>query len=158
MAIARIFFGLILIFLFVAFSLKNMGPVSVDLYFRKTPELPLFVWLFFAALFGVIVAWVVAISEQLRLRRAFKKEKKEKEELEDKVEKLKKEIELLEERLTKQREILGSLETSSSTPEATPEVTHEAVESPEGNGVQDNTSDGAGDNGTETEQSEKSNT
>ncbi len=31
MAIARIFFGLILIFLFVAFSLKNMGPVSVDL-------------------------------------------------------------------------------------------------------------------------------
>ena len=106
MAIARIFFGLILIFLFVAFSLKNMNPISVDLYFRKTPELPLFVWLFFAALFGVIVAWLVAISEQLRMRRALKREKKEKKELEDKVEKLKKELEELEDRLSRQRAVL----------------------------------------------------
>jgi len=103
MAIARIFFGLILIFLFVAFSLKNMGPVSVDLYFRKTPELPLFVWLFSAALFGVIVAWLVAISEQLRMRRELKKERKEKKELEERVERLKKEIAEIEERLSRQR-------------------------------------------------------
>jgi uncharacterized integral membrane protein len=113
MAIARIFLGLVLIFIFVAFSLKNMGPVSIDLYFRKTPELPLFVWLFFAALFGVIVAWIVALSEQLRMRRELRRERKEKEELEEKLGKLKKEIEQLEDRLSKQREILGRVEVPS---------------------------------------------
>ena len=103
MAIARIFIGLVLIFIFVAFSLRNMTPISVDLYLRKTPELPLFVWLFFSALFGVVVAWLVAVSEQLRMRSKLKKERKEKKELEEKLENLKKELDTLEEKLSKQR-------------------------------------------------------
>jgi len=120
MAIARIFIGLVLIFIFVAFSLRNMTPISVDLYLRKTPELPLFVWLFFSALFGVVVAWLVAVSEQLRMRGKLKKERKERKELEEKLEKLKKDLDGLEEKLRKQRETIAGFTQPTSEPISVP--------------------------------------
>lgn len=94
MVILRLLIGMILVFLLVAFAIANMGGVIVSFYFYRTPQIPLFVVIFISVLLGVILAWGLAVSEQLRLRRQIRaKDKKLKE--------LNKEIEELEGRLSR---------------------------------------------------------
>ncbi len=82
MIILRLLIGLIIIFLLVAFALRNMTPVHLDFYFYKTPDVPLFVMLYLTLLVGVAVAWIMVISEQLRLRMEIRKRDKKIKELE----------------------------------------------------------------------------
>ncbi len=68
MAILKLLVGLVVVFLLVVFAIANMGAVAVNFYFYKTPSVPLFVVIFLSLLLGVMLAWVLVIGEQLRLR------------------------------------------------------------------------------------------
>ncbi len=82
MIILRLFFGLVIIFLLVAFAIRNMTPVHLDFYFYKTPDVPLFVLLYLCLLLGVAAAWVLVIGEQLRMKMELRKKDKRIKELE----------------------------------------------------------------------------
>ena len=82
MIILRLFFGLVIIFLLVAFAIRNMTPVHLDFYFYKTPDVPLFVMLYLSLLVGVAAAWILVIGEQLKMKREVRKKDKRIKELE----------------------------------------------------------------------------
>ncbi len=86
MIILRLLFGLIIIFLLVAFSIRNMLPVQLDFYFYKTPPVPLFVIIFLSLLLGVAAAWILVIGEQVRMRNELRKKNKRIKELEKQIE------------------------------------------------------------------------
>ncbi len=88
MIILRLFLGLVLIFLLVAFATLNMTSVELNFYFYKTPKVPLFVVLYLCVLLGVVLAWVMVIGEQLRMRVQLKKKDKIIKELEEKLKSL----------------------------------------------------------------------
>ncbi len=88
MIILRLFIGLALIFLLVAFAIRNMAPVHLDFYFYKTPDVPLFVMLYLSILLGVAVAWVLVIGEQFRMRVQLKRKEKKIKELEERLKSL----------------------------------------------------------------------
>ncbi len=90
MIIFKLFTGLVVIFLLVAFAIRNMTPVHLDFYFYKTPDIPLFVMLYLSILLGVAVAWLLVISEQLRMRIQIKKKDKRIKELEERLKELEK--------------------------------------------------------------------
>ncbi len=94
MVIFRLLIGMILVFLLVAFAIANMGGVAVSFYFYHTPQIPLFAVIFLSLLLGVIVAWGLAVSEQLRLRGQVRSKDK-------KIKELHKDIEELEGRLSR---------------------------------------------------------
>lgn len=76
MIILRLFFGLLIIFLLVAFAIRNMTPVHLDFYFYKTPDVPLFVLLYLTLLVGVAVAWLLVIGEQIKMKSEVRKKSK----------------------------------------------------------------------------------
>jgi len=86
MIILRLFMGLVIIFLLVAFAIRNMMPVQLDFYFYKTPEVPLFVVIFLSLLVGVAAAWVLVIGEQLKMRAELRRKNKKIKELEKQLE------------------------------------------------------------------------
>ncbi len=94
MVIFKLLIGMILVFILVAFAIANMQGVAVSFYFYHTPQIPLFVVIFLSLLLGVIVAWGLAVSEQLRLRGQVRARNKE-------VRRLQAEIEALEGRLSR---------------------------------------------------------
>ena len=117
MVIFRLLIGMILVFLLVAFAVANMGGVMVNFYFYRTPQIPLFVVIFISVLLGVIFAWGLAVSEQLRLRAQIRAKDKE-------IKTLHKEIEELEERLSRLspcvEESKGEAPTSEEKEKETP--------------------------------------
>ncbi len=86
MIILRLFVGLVIIFLLVAFAIRNMAPVQLDFYFYRTPQVPLFVVIFLCLLLGVAGAWILVIGEQLKMRAELRKRNKKIKELEKQLE------------------------------------------------------------------------
>jgi putative membrane protein len=132
MVIFRLLIGMILVFLLVAFAIANMGGVIVSFYFYRTPQIPLFVVIFLSLLLGVIVAWGLAVSEQLRLRGQIRGKDK-------KIKELLKEMEELEGRLSRlspphpgEEESLEVAEGEVLTPEEEVEETPQPAPEEEG--------------------------
>jgi len=132
MVIFRLLIGMILVFLLVAFAVANMGGVMVNFYFYRTPQIPLFVVVFISVLLGVILAWGLAVSEQLRLRGQIRAKDK-------KIKGLHKEIEELEGRLSRLsppcvEESVEAAKGEAPTSEERVEETPQPVPKEEGSG------------------------
>lgn len=110
MAIVRLFIGLVMVFVLVGFSVANMANVSLNFYAYKTPPIPLFVVLFLSILLGVVVAWGMAVGEQLRLKGEVKKRDRQLKELE-------REIKSYEEKLASIRALEGVTEAEQEKDE-----------------------------------------
>ena len=85
MVILRLLIGLIVIFLLVAFSMRNMTPIHLDFYFYRTPDVPLFVVVFLTFILGVAAAWILVIGEQIKMKTLLKKRDRRIKELEKKL-------------------------------------------------------------------------
>ena len=94
MAILKLLVGLVVVFLLVVFAIANMEAVAVSFYFYKTPSVPLFVVIFISLLLGVMLAWVLVIGEQFRLRNQVRSKDR-------RIRELERELESLEDRLAK---------------------------------------------------------
>ena len=94
MAILKLFVGLVVVFLLVVFAISNMEAVAVSFYFYKTPSVPLFVVIFISLLLGVMLAWMLVIGEQFRLRNQVRSKDR-------RIKELERELEGLEDRLAK---------------------------------------------------------
>ena len=94
MAILKLLVGLVVVFLLVVFAIANMEAVAVSFYFYKTPAIPLFVVIFISLLLGVMLAWVLVVGEQLRLRNQLRARDR-------RIKELEKELESLEGRLAR---------------------------------------------------------
>jgi len=79
---------LIFAFLLVLLAVTNQPQVSMNLFFWKTPEVSLIVFVFAAILLGGIFATVLGMVTQVKFRKDLGAKKKEIKELEERVVKL----------------------------------------------------------------------
>jgi len=126
MVIFRLVLGLVVIFLLVAFSMANLGDVTLNFYFYQTPPIPLFVVIFISLLLGVFLAWGMVVSEQLKLKSGVRSRDK-------KIRNLQSELEKLEKRLASMSEVerpAGESEVISTKMEETSVVDEKEEGSP----------------------------
>ena len=79
---------LIFAFLLVLLAVSNQPPVSMNLFFWKTPEVSLIVFVFAAILLGGIFATILGMVTQVKFRKDLGAKKKEIKELEERIIKL----------------------------------------------------------------------
>ena len=79
---------LIFAFLLVLLAVTNQPQVSMNLFFWKTPEVSLIVFVFAAVLLGGIFATILGMVTQVKFRKDLGAKKKEIKELEERVIKL----------------------------------------------------------------------
>ena len=85
MGIFRFVFGLLLLLIFVMYSVQNLTPVPIGYYNHlfdlKTVHVPLIVVIFFSMISGFFVAWLVGLIKIQKLKSTLRKQKKEIKEL-----------------------------------------------------------------------------
>ena len=79
---------LIFAFLLVLLAVTNQPQVSMNLFFWKTPEVSLIVFVFAAVLLGGIFATILGMVTQVKFRKDLGAKKKEIKELEERIIKL----------------------------------------------------------------------